>query len=208
MFKQLREKEIAMRQQLIVETAEQIFQKDGHEAVTIRNVADQVGVSPGTIYTYFNDKEELLLHVLLKNLELLENNMQNSLKIADPTECLASLAHNYKHYYLRFGRYADILDYLAKAEDDAVSEYFRKKLKSVIGRIFTGLEERLESDDMASIRKGLPPERTAAVLWAAIQGASQVTLPSAVGLDRLEMFQFDSMLNDMIHVATGNGAVQ
>ncbi|MDY6903450.1 MAG: TetR/AcrR family transcriptional regulator [Thermodesulfobacteriota bacterium] len=208
MFKQLREKEIEMRQQLIVQKAEEIFQQEGHEAVTIRNVAEKVGVSPGTIYTYFKDKDEVLLHVLINNLELLENNMQASLHIDDPMECLESLAQNYKNYYLRFGRYTDILSYLSKADDDAVSECFRKKLKAVIAKIFTGLEKRLEADDMAAIRKGLTPERTAVVLWAAIQGASQVTLPSANGQDRLDWLQFDHMLHDMIHVATGTAAVQ
>ncbi|MDY6825533.1 MAG: TetR/AcrR family transcriptional regulator [Thermodesulfobacteriota bacterium] len=201
MFKELREKEKQIRQQLIVDTAESIFQEEGHEAVTIRNVAYQVGVSAGTIYTYFKDKEEMLLCVLINNLQLFEANMEKSLKIEDPIQCITSLANDYKQYYTRFGRYADVVSYMAKRENSSVSRNFQENLRENVTRIFGMLEKRLEDPEMAIIRKNLSPQRTAIILWAAILGVCQITLPGTID-DGVKWFGFDQILEDMLHVAT------
>ncbi|MDY6905822.1 MAG: TetR/AcrR family transcriptional regulator [Thermodesulfobacteriota bacterium] len=201
MFKELREKEKQTRQQLIVDTAESIFQTKGHEAITIRKVADKVGVSAGTIYTYFKDKEEMLLCVLLNNLEQLASKMKKSLQIDDPIACILSLANDYKEYYQRFGRFADVVNYMTKKDSDSVSESFQEQLRQRVLNIFSMLEKRLEEPDMAQIRKNLPSNRAAIILWAAIQGVSQVTLPSAID-PGVQWFQFDKMVNDMLIMVT------
>lgn len=201
MFKELREKEKLMRQQLIVDTAESLFQEEGHEAVTIRNVADKVGVSAGTIYTYFKDKEEMLLCVLINNLELLESNMQESLQIEDPVQCIRSLANAYKAYYERFGRYADVVGYMTKEENSTVSKAFQEKLKLSVLKIFGMLEKRLGNPEMVIIRKELSPRRMAVILWAAILGISQVALPPSID-EGIKWFNFDQMVDDMLHVVT------
>ena len=200
-FKELREKEKQIRQQLIVDTAESIFQEEGHEAVTIRNVADQVGVSAGTIYTYFKDKEEMLLCVLINNLQLFEANIKKSIEIEDPVQCIRSLAGDYKDYYTRFGRYADVVSYMTKRENSSVSRNFQEKLRENVARIFGMIEKRLEDPDMAIIRKNLSPQRTAVILWATILGVCQVALPGAID-EGVKWFQFDRMIEDMLHVAT------
>lgn len=43
----------------ILAAAREIFVRDGYEAFTIRKLARQVGFSPGNIYVYFKDKNEI-----------------------------------------------------------------------------------------------------------------------------------------------------
>lgn len=43
----------------ILAAAREIFVRDGYEAFTIRKLAEQIGFSPGNIYLYFKDKNEI-----------------------------------------------------------------------------------------------------------------------------------------------------
>ncbi len=50
----------------ILDAAKKLFLEQGFEKTSIRNIADLIEYSPGTIYLYFKDKNELLfqLHVV------------------------------------------------------------------------------------------------------------------------------------------------
>jgi AcrR family transcriptional regulator len=50
----------------IVEAARQLFQRKAYEKTTIQDVMDQLGIAKGTIYYYFQSKEELLEAVIEK----------------------------------------------------------------------------------------------------------------------------------------------
>lgn len=59
--------------QVIVEAAERVFADRGFEAAKIHNIADEAGVSVGTIYSVFGSKSELFSVVLTHRLpELLQ----------------------------------------------------------------------------------------------------------------------------------------
>lgn len=45
---------------MIVNTAAQIIETDGQEALSMRNLARQIDLSPAAIYKYFNGKEKIL----------------------------------------------------------------------------------------------------------------------------------------------------
>lgn len=44
----------------ILEAAKKLFLDHGFEKTSIRNIAEEIEYSPGTIYLYFKDKNELL----------------------------------------------------------------------------------------------------------------------------------------------------
>lgn len=47
----------------ILEAAKKLFLEKGFEKTSIRNIADLIEYSPGTIYLYFKDKNDLLFHL-------------------------------------------------------------------------------------------------------------------------------------------------
>jgi TetR/AcrR family fatty acid metabolism transcriptional regulator len=51
------------RQQQILQAAARVFAKRGFEAATIRDVARAAGVAEGSIYLYFKNKQDLLVHL-------------------------------------------------------------------------------------------------------------------------------------------------
>ncbi|HEV2362828.1 MAG TPA: TetR/AcrR family transcriptional regulator [Caulobacteraceae bacterium] len=56
----LSDEDIEKFRERLIDAAERLFAEHGPEAVTMRQLADTVGVSPMTPYRYFKDKEEIL----------------------------------------------------------------------------------------------------------------------------------------------------
>ena len=59
MVSKLREQHRAELRQAILDAAADTFARDGYDSVSLRAVAETVGLSHGAIYGYFKDKDEL-----------------------------------------------------------------------------------------------------------------------------------------------------
>ncbi len=55
----------------IVEAAAQVLQKEGEEALTTAKVAERAGVSIGSIYQYFSNKDAILLALIRRERDLI-----------------------------------------------------------------------------------------------------------------------------------------
>jgi len=73
-FQDLKDQERETRRNLILDQAERIFAIKSFEEVNMRYLAKKVGISPGSIYTYFPDKQSLYTEVALRG-------FHNALKI-------------------------------------------------------------------------------------------------------------------------------
>jgi AcrR family transcriptional regulator len=60
----LKQKTAALRQRHILDAAIAVFESHGYRGATIRNIAEEAGVSDGTIYNVFENKEAILFAVL------------------------------------------------------------------------------------------------------------------------------------------------
>jgi AcrR family transcriptional regulator len=54
---------------LILKTALKQFKKNGYEKTTMRSIAIDIGISPGTIFVHFENKHELLVSILHDKIE-------------------------------------------------------------------------------------------------------------------------------------------
>ncbi|MFH4082248.1 helix-turn-helix domain-containing protein, partial [Acinetobacter baumannii] len=60
---QRRERSRQETRQAILEAAIQMFEREGYEGFSLRQVAENIGYTPTTIYLYFKDKDDLLFAV-------------------------------------------------------------------------------------------------------------------------------------------------
>lgn len=88
----------AMRDR-IVTAARRLFLRDGVEAVSMRNVAAEVGCSPMALYRYFANKQDILWQVWDVFLDELFARLQH-VRADRPRERLAQLALGYLDYWL------------------------------------------------------------------------------------------------------------
>lgn len=95
-----RANEKARRRQEILEAARQEFFQRGFRTPTVDDVAARANVSKGTIYLYFESKEEILAHLLLEGLGLLVAEMEDacSTQPAQAEQALRALANAYLQF--------------------------------------------------------------------------------------------------------------
>lgn len=199
-FEQLRLQEKENRKRAIVDVAEEILRENGLESITIRNVAKKAGLSSGSIYMYFKNKEELLLSMLIQNLKILKKDMTECMDDQNPIEAIKKMAYHYKSYFIRFGKYINILGFSVR--EDGGFKDIKSNLMGELDRLLADLlelvQETLSAPQMKGPLKGLPPERGVPVLWALIQGLVQISLPTP--RSETSYFDFDQLVDDATYI--------
>jgi len=84
---------------LIRAAAVKMFLEDGYAKTSIRNIADAIEYSPGTIYLYFKDKDELLYEVQAHAFNQLLTYFNLHANSKDPVKRLKQIANS----YIKFG---------------------------------------------------------------------------------------------------------
>lgn len=74
---------LQLKQEEIANVALDLFLKDGFHGTTTRNIARRAGVSAGGIFTYFRNKEQILLHIITREQERAETQLVDALRPAD-----------------------------------------------------------------------------------------------------------------------------
>ncbi len=116
-----REREIQEMQQLILKTAVELFVEEGIDNVSLRKIADKIDYSPGSIYSYFKDKGEIILAIHTEGFNKLYE-MQRSLdNISDPLERLSKMGEVYMKFALENPDYYDLM-FIAKSVGEKICE--------------------------------------------------------------------------------------
>lgn len=116
-----------LRQEILAAADELLSETASDEAVSIRAIAERVGVTPPSIYRHFADKDELLFHVCERSFATLDRLMEESAAGAgDPFEALLRRGITYvrfgldhpEHYRLLFMHHKH--DHVSTRVDDRV----------------------------------------------------------------------------------------
>jgi AcrR family transcriptional regulator len=68
----------------ILKAAVQVFSNKGYNAATMNEIAKAANVADGTIYTYFNNKEDMLFSIPIKRFQSVKNSMGEIFHIQNP----------------------------------------------------------------------------------------------------------------------------
>lgn len=83
---------------LILEAARNIFLVKGYEHTSIRNIAEKIDYSPGTIYLYFKDKDEIFHALHEEGFRRMLEKMQPLQHVEDPFERLKAMGKVYLEF--------------------------------------------------------------------------------------------------------------
>ncbi len=135
-----REREKTALREAILSAARMIAAESGWGAVTIRKIADRVEYSPPIVYEYFDDKEALLLALMLDGFRQMLGRLQAARAASpDPDAALAALTTA----YLQFARENPEL-YQVMNGLDGISIHISKlnkpeEIAAVIGEVIDAL---------------------------------------------------------------------
>jgi AcrR family transcriptional regulator len=102
-----RERE-AMREQ-ILNVAMALLIKEGYEAVTIRRLADEIAYTPGALYSYFKDKDEIVFALVQRASQHLNAVFRAVESMPNPLERLWAIGRAYIKFAMEHQEYYDLL---------------------------------------------------------------------------------------------------
>jgi len=153
----------------IISTSLQQFLKHGIRKMTVQKLVAPIGISTKTVYKYFNDKEDLLNHCLVKHYSELAKDF--NITGSNPVITILSLWHHAME--LDFGVnhvfYHDLNYYYPKLQDSILHRFFNTRFSKLDDLMEKGIKQGYFRKDVVP---GMIPEVTSA-LYALITRTDQ-----------------------------------
>jgi AcrR family transcriptional regulator len=100
------------RKQFILDCAEAIIAADGLEELSIAKVGKKSKLSIGTIYLYFENKEDIIAHLTLKSRHVLLEKFKESIdNEPNVLHQVSNLLHGYFKFYKQYPFYNQLVSY-------------------------------------------------------------------------------------------------
>jgi AcrR family transcriptional regulator len=119
---------VSQRRGQFVRTAINLFSRKGYHATTIREIADEAGVSPGLIYQYVTDKEDILFLALQLIVDTNERVIPAAMEVVE---------HPIHKFVVAFDAYCRVFDanrdaaLLTYRETKSLSRKYRDAIKQM-----------------------------------------------------------------------------
>lgn len=180
-----REREKQELRRAILDAAGELFLEHGYEGFSLRQVAEAIGYSPGTIYLYFKDKDAVLFSVADEGFNEFGRRIAGAFHSTDdPAERLRTMGRAYIDFALKNRAYYELMfmqraDYLAKRRGP--------EFKPPIDSLHVLQDAVRAAMEAGVIREG-DVKSTADVIWALMHGvvALIISMPFMFDEERTE----------------------
>ncbi len=174
--------------QTILDAAAELFQKQGYQHFSLRQVAEAIGYSPTTIYLHFKDKDELLFNVAIQGFKTFGERLQTAYDNEDtPLARLQGIGKAYVdfglsypvHYRLMFMERGEFLLKEPPEGCESVIDAFEILIQTIKECISAGV-----------IKKG-DVQTYANTIWAVTHGivALAISVPTVDEVDARASFE-------------------
>ncbi|MCK4835629.1 MAG: TetR/AcrR family transcriptional regulator [Candidatus Aminicenantes bacterium] len=174
-----REREKEQRQNAIIDAAETVFFSKGVENATMDEVAEQAELSKGTLYLYFQNKDDLYHAIILRGLNLLHSSFEEAVvKEEKGIDKLNAIGRAYYDFYKQYPEYANaMLHHEGHKIDIECNEKnpFVAHCNETGNKLFGFMQEAVKTGIQdGSLRPDLNPLLVSVVLWAHSNGIMQI----------------------------------
>ena len=149
----------------MISAAEELFLLDGVEGVSMRKIADKVGVTAPAIYRHFKDKDELLGELINVGLQILQGYLEPALRLEGPLERLTHLIDRYFDFALEQPKHFD-LAFLVPSHGmrmaDELARHNRSTFMFAVQQVHLCMEQ--------GIFKKSDPLETSIMIWSTAHG--------------------------------------
>ena len=202
-----REREKEARRQQILDAAREVFMSKGFQEATIEEIAQKTELSKGTIYLYFQSKEEIYISLMHEGSQILYGMLKTAVEADLPADTLLRrLGRAYVQFYLEYTQYFRMLFlyYSSSALHEKISpelcekceQQAKQSLELVTGVIQKGMNE--------GIFKPCNPWEMAILLWSSQNGiillgerGDDQVLKLGTSLERIHDLFVESMLTSL-----------
>ncbi|UCF04602.1 MAG: TetR/AcrR family transcriptional regulator [bacterium] len=161
-----RQREKEQRRTAIVDAAERVFFAKGFDQATVDEIADCAELSKGTLYLYFDGKDDLYRAIIFRALKLLTTAFEKAIARHETgIEKVWAIGTEYVNFYREHPDYFDALIHYHGQKTETFYEH--DPLKVLIDVVQEGIAD-------GTIRSGLDPLKTAIILWGQTTGLLQI----------------------------------
>ena len=158
--------------QAILTASTALFLEHGYHNFSLRQVAEKIGYSPGTIYLYFQDKDAILFTIMEEGVARFALMLAEAAAAPDARERLTRIGEAYirfgvqnpAHYQLMFMQRPDYLARVPQGTPQPILEIFDLWRKVVEDAMQAGV-----------LRLG-DPTSTGDILWALLHGVVSIAI--------------------------------
>ncbi|RLC53174.1 MAG: hypothetical protein DRI23_01035 [Candidatus Cloacimonadota bacterium] len=197
-----KERERLQRKNIIIDAAEKVFLSKGFEHATMEDVAEEAEFSKGTLYAYFQSKNELCLSIVLRGLKVLicefEKVMNESTPSINKIELIADkflkFYNKYPNFIFSFSNYKQHragCKFESMILQDIETE--NRKIREMISQIIqNGKEDK-------SIRSDADDGKLSYILWGELSGLIPTLLQEIDDVDTVELYNYTiQMMRDAL----------
>lgn len=129
----------------VIEAALKLFARHGYAAVSMRQIAREVGVQAGALYNYTPDKQTLLFNLLVRHMDLALDGVREVADAGDPLSQLQAytrfhISHHYDHQESLFITYMELRN--LEPDNFAKLEEMRRLYEDILEQILRqGVED-------------------------------------------------------------------
>ena len=171
-----RAREKAQRKELILNSARRLLLEQGLEGTSINRIAKMAELSPSALYTYYQNKEEIIVALTGEGLGLLVRLMEKRVPpSASPPDKLRLLAAAYWDFSRKHKEYHDLINYFLTSPRTMLPEDMKRAVhgEEVEKALNFGLVAVAEG--VASCRfHPVDGRRFILMFWAALNGVIQL----------------------------------
>ncbi len=167
---------------MVLQAAETLVAEEGSKALTMRNVAFEIGYTVGSIYMVFENMNDLVLHLNARTLDALIGRF-DSLPPHGPAEAIEAIAGIYLNFASRHFNCWNLIFEHRQPAGEAFPDWYGEKIDRAFSR-FEAEFKRLAED-----RSDAEVKQAARALWGGIHGICMLSLTgkfAAAGADDME----------------------
>jgi len=167
---------------MILHATEKLLDQHGMQALSTRKISAKIGYTVGTLYLFFKNLDELVLHVNARTLE----EIYHALSVVtedgiDPRTNMIAMGHAYVHFAMDYPQRWRLVFEYSLGEGTPVPDWFQEK----INQVFDLVEKNLVNLIGEVENKRLLTQ----ALWSGVHGVCALAVSGKIDVTGIESVQ-------------------
>ena len=163
----------------------ELFVQEGYNGISIRRIAQKIEYSPGSLYTYFKDKDSIFYALHVEGFDMLYQKQLSTQSINDPRERLLAQGKAYIEFALENQEYYDIMFIMRESIELICREEDRDWTHGQ--RSYDLLKRNVAECQAAGMFKGQEKESVAFLLWSVVHGIASIIIRRGSAMKNLNI---------------------
>ena len=169
-----RAREKAQRKAQILDAARSLLLTEGLHGISINKIAETAELGVGTLYFYFNSKEEIFAALQEEGLERLYAEVKRAIEKEErPAHRLTAIARIYVAFSRDQKTYFDIINYFLSSPESFLSPHLKEQVDTYGIRIIDLITETVKAGMDTKAFKAVNARQFAIMLWGTLHGLIQ-----------------------------------